>query len=140
MGEEAWVIYQKERKFRKARKYRQTDKGKLNSFKVAECRRNNKLKLIEYKGGKCEICSYAKPIPGAYDFHHKDPNQKDFGISSKGDIRSIAKLKKEVDKCILVCRNCHAEIHYDIEQVKIEAKKAELLLAPGVGSNHRPFV
>ena len=128
MGEEVWAIWQKERKFRKAWKYRQTDKGKLNSFKVAECRRNNKLKLIEYKGGKCEKCSYNKPIPGSYDFHHTDPSKKDFSISKEGDTKSIARLKKEVDKCILVCKNCHAEIHHKIEQVKIAAKKAELLL------------
>lgn len=128
MGEEAWAAYQHERKDRKARKYKQTDKGKLNSFKVAECRRNTKMKLIAYKGGKCSMCPYDKQIPGAYHFHHLDPEQKDFGISSKGNTRSFESLKEEVDKCILVCGNCHAEIHHEIEEKKIAALKIELFL------------
>jgi hypothetical protein len=128
MGEEAWAVYQKGRKYKKSWKYKQTDKGKLNSFMVAECRRNNKLKLIEYKGGHCQKCGYNKPIPGAYDFHHLNPNEKDFSISREGDTKSLERLKIEVDKCILVCRNCHAEIHHEIEQIKIELKRKELLL------------
>ena len=47
----------------------------------------------------------------ALEFHHLDPSQKDFGISSKGYTRSWDKVKEELDKCILVCSNCHREIH-----------------------------
>ena len=76
-------------------------------------RANNKRKLIEYKGGKCVRCGYDKDIAGVYDFHHIDPSEKDFNISKK--IHSnINVLKKEVDKCMLVCRNCHAEIHHEL--------------------------
>lgn len=130
MGEEAWAVYQKNRKVKKTRKYNNTNKGKINSFKVSECRRNNKLRLIDYKGGKCERCGYEKSIPGAYDFHHLNPNEKDFGIAKAGNTRSLEKLKKEVDKCILVCRNCHAEIHYEIEIEKIQKIKKEICLFP----------
>ena len=126
MGEDAWAVYQKERKNNKSKRYKSTYKGKVNAFRVAECRRNNKLKLIEYKGGKCSICGYNKKIPGAYEFHHSDPNAKDFGISGHGYTKGIELLKKEVDKCILVCGNCHAEIHYEIELVKIQMKKQTL--------------
>ncbi len=69
-----------------------------------------KKKLVEYKGGKCEICDYNKCI-GALEFHHKNPNEKDFTIGGKS--WSFDKLKKEVDKCILVCSNCHKEIHFN---------------------------
>ncbi len=72
--------------------------------------RQFKVKCVDYKGGKCEKCGYNKYI-GALDFHHLDPNEKDFGI---GTVRSHAfddKIKKELDKCILVCSNCHREIH-----------------------------
>ena len=49
----------------------------------------------------------------ALEFHHKDPNEKDFTISGKS--WSFERLKNEVDKCILVCSNCHCEIHEKID-------------------------
>ena len=75
-------------------------------------RRRDKTKelLVEYKGGKCEICGYDRCI-GALEFHHINPEEKEFGIGQKGYTRSIEKNKEEVDKCILVCANCHREIH-----------------------------
>lgn len=71
-------------------------------------RREVKRKLIEYKGGKCQICGYNR-CQEALEFHHLDPSQKDFTIS--GGTKSFESLKPEVDKCILVCANCHREIH-----------------------------
>ena len=65
---------------------------------------------VNYKGGKCEICGYDKYL-GALDFHHLDPAQKDFAISNSNIYKNLDKLKKELDKCILVCANCHREIH-----------------------------
>lgn len=79
-----------------------------NSKSVIEWRKRTKLKLVDYKGGKCQICDYNKSI-SALHFHHLDPNEKDFSISGKS--LSFDKLKLEVDKCILVCSNCHSEIH-----------------------------
>jgi hypothetical protein len=84
---------------------------KYLNFKVSETRRLAKLKAIEYKGGKSNQCGYDK-CPDALIFHHLDPSQKDFGISENGRSRSFEKMKPELDKCILVCSNCHAEIHY----------------------------
>ena len=77
-------------------------------------RRAIKKALIEYKGGKCCRCGYNKSIR-ALEFHHLNPDEKDFGIS-KCITKSMASLKQEVDKCILVCSNCHAEIHEELEQ------------------------
>ena len=71
-------------------------------------RRNNKQKLVDYKGGKCEICGYNKCIQ-AMDFHHKNPLEKRFELTSMNRTWDI--LKEEVDKCLLVCSNCHREIH-----------------------------
>ena len=79
-------------------------------------RRAIKKVLIEYKGGKCCRCGYNKSMR-ALEFHHTDPNIKDFGISHCLT-RSMEELKQEVDKCILVCSNCHAEIHDEIENLK----------------------
>ena len=74
----------------------------------ASCARKTKLKAIEYKGGKCIVCGYNKSIR-ALQFHHLDPTQKDFGIS--GTTKSFEKLKPELDKCVLLCANCHGEVH-----------------------------
>ncbi len=83
---------------------------KCRSESVQKRRDRIKEILVEYKGGKCEICGYDKCIQ-ALEFHHLNPNEKDFGIGAKGYTRSIEKNKKEVDKCIMVCSNCHREIH-----------------------------
>ena len=71
-------------------------------------RKEVKRRLIEYKGGKCQICGYNR-CQDALDFHHLDPSQKDYNISV--GTKSFNTLKSEVDKCILVCANCHREIH-----------------------------
>ncbi len=71
-------------------------------------RRELKQKALDYLGGKCSLCGYNKCVQ-ALDFHHLDPLQKDFTISSKKT--KFDKLKSELDKCILVCANCHREIH-----------------------------
>lgn len=73
--------------------------------------RQQKLKreAIEYKGGSCISCNY-DDYPGALDFHHLDPSKKDFSIG-KVKHRSLNTIKSELDKCILLCSNCHREIH-----------------------------
>ena len=83
---------------------------KCRSGSVTKRRKRVKSLLVEYKGGKCEKCGYNKYI-GALEFHHLDPTQKDFGISSHGNTLKLDVMKKEADKCILVCSNCHKEIH-----------------------------
>jgi hypothetical protein len=77
-----------------------------------------KLKSIEYKGGSCSRCNYSKCIE-ALEFHHTDPSQKDFSISHDGHTRSWDKIKYELDKCILVCANCHREVHFE-ERNKVQ--------------------
>ena len=78
---------------------------------VKEHRKRVKEELIAYKGGKCEICGYDKCI-AALDFHHINPEEKDFAISNSNIYKNIEALKQEVDKCMLVCANCHRELHY----------------------------
>ncbi len=94
-------------------------------YRCVKCRSNavqkrrDKLKkiLIEYKGGKCEICNYDKCI-SALEFHHINSKEKEFGIGEKGYTRSLDKNKQEVDKCILVCANCHREIHEGLINIR----------------------
>ena len=99
--------------FETVKKYVTTiNKKKVSkSEAVIDWRRRTKIKLVEYKGGKCQICDYNKSI-NALQFHHLNPSEKDFTISGKS--LSFERLKNEVDKCILVCSNCHSEIHEGI--------------------------
>lgn len=80
-----------------------------DSKKVTNWRRRTKLRAIEYKGGKCSRCGYIG-TPNAMIFHHS--GNKSFGISQKGITRSWSKIKEELDKCVLLCLNCHAEVHW----------------------------
>ena len=89
------------------------DKPKVNKKKSWNPKYNKyrikmKQKAVEYKGGKCQVCGYNKCIQ-ALQFHHLDPTHKDFSIAHV--TRSWEGIKKEIDKCILVCGNCHVEIH-----------------------------
>lgn len=69
----------------------------------------NMAYLKEYKNGRrCLLCS--EDENECLDFHHVDPNEKDFSI---GDARSYSldRIKQEVDKCVLLCANCHRKVH-----------------------------
>lgn len=86
---------------------------------VAKRRRKVKEMAVAYKGGKCCICGYNKYV-GALDLHHTSPATKKFGIGDKGYTRSWEAVKREADKCILVCANCHREIEAGITQLPKE--------------------
>lgn len=90
------------------RKY--SDRAEYLKLAVAKRRKTVKQKALQHLGGKCIYCSYNK-YPGALEFHHKSAHTKEFGIGMKGYSRSWAKVQNELDKCILVCSNCHKEIH-----------------------------
>ena len=63
------------------------------------------------------MCGYDK-CPGALHFHHVDPTEKDLGISDmRGSIRGWATIIIELRKCILLCSNCHAEVHAGITTI-----------------------
>lgn len=88
--------------------------------KCKKCRTNathrRRLKLkqlaLKYKGGKCEKCGYDK-CSAALDFHHRDSTKKEFGIGGKGFTRAWGSIKIELDKCDLLCSNCHRELHFE---------------------------
>lgn len=75
-------------------------------------RRQRKFKeqCISYKGGKCERCGYSS-CNSALEFHHLDPKHKDFAISHARLTAFSTKVIEELDKCIMLCANCHREIH-----------------------------
>ncbi len=89
------------------------DRRKYNIQAVSKRRRAIKSLAIEYKGGKCQFCGYHK-YQGALDLHHIERRQKGFSISDKGHSRSWERVRAELDKCILVCANCHREVEAGI--------------------------
>lgn len=76
--------------------------------KVTKKRKQLKEKAVEYKGGSCILCGYNRCL-AALDFHHLDPSQKDFKLSDMYS-KSWKSVLEELDKCVLVCANCHREI------------------------------
>ena len=97
----------------KEQRYKYNKTYRKKNYKALTAKRHNiKKELVAYKGGKCQICGLIDECMQIYDFHHTDPGTKDMWISraiSEG-INS-KKIKKEVDKCILVCSNCHRRVH-----------------------------
>lgn len=78
-------------------------------------RRNGlKAKAVAYKGGACERCGYNKCMK-ALHFHHLDPSEKDFHITGS-EYHSWEKVVKELNKCLLLCANCHYEEHEKINE------------------------
>ena len=84
--------------------------GKCSYEAVKRRRKKRKLDAVDYKGGQCEKCGYDKCIE-ALEFHHLDPTEKDFEVASSS--KPWAAVTKELDKCIMVCANCHRELHYE---------------------------
>ena len=76
---------------------------------VKDYRQRLKERATYVMGEKCQCCGYNRCIT-ALEFHHLDPNQKDFSFGSNTN-RSWENTKEELKKCILVCANCHREIH-----------------------------
>ena len=83
-------------------------KKQMNVQAVVKWRQRMKIKAVVYKGGCCSRCGYNKSMR-ALQFHHIDPSQKDFAISKV--TRSWENIKDELDKCVLLCANCHLEVH-----------------------------
>jgi 5-methylcytosine-specific restriction endonuclease McrA len=86
---------------------------------VSKRRRKVKTMSIEYKGGKCLLCGYNR-FQGALELHHIDSEKKEFGIGDKGYTRSWEKVRAELDKCVLLCANCHREVGAGIQQLPKE--------------------
>jgi len=86
-----------------------------------------KIKAVNYKGGKCEIC-------GEKDFfklcfHHKNPEEKEYRISKLIKDACWPSVVKEIDKCQLLCNNCHIELHTSLykEQCNFDRNKRVFL-------------
>lgn len=95
-----------------------TNKDKIHGSKCKECfnklsiqrQQDNKIRMVEYGGGKCIICGY-NDTNGALSFHHVNPIEKEYDIF-RIVTRSWNNIKAELDKCVLLCVRCHHELHF----------------------------
>lgn len=95
------------------KQYRQTNKEKLyavDKIKTQERRKRQKKLAVEYLGAECRHCKLKTTRYCVYDFHHVTPENKEADPGSLLHY-SWARLKKELDKCILLCANCHRIEH-----------------------------
>jgi len=94
----------------------------VKRFKCAKCHskymhdkgKETRARAVASLGGKCSRCGYNRCLP-ALGFHHIDPKQKDPGFQHLRGW-SWKKVEAELKKCILVCSNCHAEIHEELKE------------------------
>lgn len=86
-------------------------------------KRQLKKAAVAFMGGACVRCGYDRHACGL-DFHHTDPSAKDFNLSHyKGGLRKALLpeiVKRELEKCELVCATCHREIHAGIRPFALE--------------------
>lgn len=83
-------------------------------------------KIKEARGGKCIKCGYSKCVK-ALEFHHTDPSKKDFTISN--DHFKLQDAVDEAKKCVLICSNCHKELHdglWSLEDIIKEKEEVNL--------------
>lgn len=104
------------KRFAKQRKYCYECLPEEN-YNGATMRKVLKKWALQEKGKKCCVCGYNKCIE-ALEFHHLNPNEKDFNLSDRNIKLDWNKVKQEIDKCILVCSNCHREIHSGVLELK----------------------
>lgn len=104
---------------------REVKKGaKCNYCRVRMRRIRVKAASIAYKGGKCEECGYSKSL-SALEFHHIDGKTKSFGIGSSRANKSWDSIVAELDKCRLLCANCHRETHR-VEDAALRAAAGDI--------------
>ena len=99
---------------KETRKYR--DRARYNADFVSKRRKHLKQLAVLEGGGKCQICGYKK-YTGALEFHHLKDKEKLFELSVRDLTKSWGKIVEEIHKCILVCSNCHREIHGGITKL-----------------------
>jgi hypothetical protein len=106
-------LYPNYKAFRKAYRawHYQQNKSKNNSNVLAKIR-EVKRRLVEYCGNKCAHCGNSYP-DCVYDFHHIDPSSKEIGHNLRH--RSYEKALIEVQKCLMLCSNCHRIEHYRLK-------------------------
>lgn len=84
--------------------------------RVKQWRRRMKERIVSAMGGKCQCCGYSN-CHDALVLHHLDPEQKEIKIAGfRAHPKAIATAIVELRKCVMLCANCHSEIHAGVRQ------------------------
>ncbi len=94
-------------KYSREWKVKNRDKNNAHSRKMKAKR---KQYYVDLMGGKCADCKQSYPLC-VFDFHHTDPDKKDVSIATSLN-NSLRYIEKEIDKCVLLCANCHRIRHH----------------------------
>lgn len=86
-----------------------------------ECPHCKKQHFDSNKRSKCAICGITEDLKFFAEFHHIDPNEKEYQMSILFGRKWTETIEKELNKCLLVCANCHRLIHF---------KKGEVVYRP----------
>ncbi len=98
---------------------RRSECKECHNKQVKQRYEENKSQINTLKEGKyCEKCGYNKCI-AALDYHHIDPSIKIDTVARLSTHSNIDNAIKEIDKCVLLCANCHREFHYLEEKIGI---------------------
>ena len=101
----------------KRKNYKNSNKSRTGSYMTLRGKKK-KLQFIIEMGGKCSVCGYDKNM-SALSFHHLDRDKKTMTLDTRTFCaRSIESLREELDNCILLCHNCHMELHYPENDMK----------------------
>ncbi|HEY6286720.1 MAG TPA: hypothetical protein VIX20_13735 [Ktedonobacteraceae bacterium] len=82
-----------------------------NTQRLLERRMSYKRKAVEYLGGKCIDCGFRAEIIAVYDFHHVSGEKKTTIARMLDTVKSWTRIQEELDKCVLLCANCHRIRH-----------------------------
>jgi hypothetical protein len=93
-----------------AEKRRYADRREYLIQAVRLRRKKVRSMALEKAGGKCRLCGYDRCLD-ALEFHHRDSDGKDFSVLNRGYTRSWSRVEAEIAKCLLLCANCHREVH-----------------------------
>lgn len=80
-------------------------------------RTNNKRKAVDYLGGKCQMCGITSECLDIFDFHHRDPEEKEYSLNLLVN-KTWDHMKPELDKCDLLCSNCHKITHWKLRNTQ----------------------
>lgn len=88
-----------------------------SSERVKAWRKATKQRMVAAMGGKCQCCGYDR-CAESLDFHHVNPAEKEIGLGSvRANPKAWGAIVNELRKCILICRNCHGEVHHQGRQL-----------------------
>lgn len=96
---------------------------RCRSAAVSRRRRTIKRQLVEEAGGACVLCGYSR-WRGALQFHHVESHSKEFHLAQGGYSRSIARSRAEMQKCVLLCANCHSEVEAGFATLPVDSSEA----------------